>query len=95
MVALKMIKDLPFLSLQSSFGQPDIEIVSLTLEVMVASEIYFKPLSEVKPMLFSSTEISETYDHFSEPPLRRSLYFGPKWITNEFDKLFEINLTNR
>ena len=52
MVKLKIIKDFPFLSLQRSFGQPDMVIMSVIFEVMVASEIDFEPLSGVKP--FSS-----------------------------------------
>ena len=72
-----MIKDFPFLSLQRSFGEPDMEILSVILEVMVASEIDFKPLSGVKPKLFSSMEISETYDHLIQGnSLRISLYFN-------------------
>ena len=39
------------------------EIMSVILEVTVASEIDFKPLSGVKTKLFSSMEISETYNH--------------------------------
>ena len=75
MVNLKMIKDFPFLSLQRSFGEPDMEILSVILEVMVASEIDFKPLSGVKPKLFSSMKINKKYDHliqgasFQDKPL--------------------------
>ena len=61
LVNLKMIKDFPFLSLQRSFGEPDMEILSVILEVMVASEIDFKPLSGIKPKLFSSMKINKTY----------------------------------